>query len=157
MKMLGTGGSTATSLMDGTVLFLGREQSDGPAFCTYLYDSASGKWPATGPMNEPRQNHTATLLADGKVLAVGGQGIAFPGTLSSAELYNPSTKIWTKIPDLLTVPRSFHTATLLPNGKVLIAGGSDAQVINGRVQDYSSTELYDPQLQKGDDKDSPLR
>ena len=58
-------------------------------------------------------------------------------TLSSAELYDPASGTWTATGSLNTA-RYYHTATLLPNGKVLVAGGSDG---SGPL---SSAELYDP-------------
>ena len=91
-----------------------------------------------------RSNHTATTLADGQVLVTGGWGVPAynPGNipaqvLNVAEIYNPATGTWTLTGSLKTA-REYHTATLLPNGKVLVAGGD-----NGSIY-LASVELYDP-------------
>jgi hypothetical protein len=75
------------------------------------------------------------LLPSGKVLVAAG--LSGPGSLpdASAELYDPASGTWTATGSLNTA-RYIHTATLLPNGKVLVAGGQ-----NG---DLASAELYDP-------------
>jgi N-acetylneuraminic acid mutarotase len=112
-------------------------------------------------MNQQRGDHTATLLADGKVLVVGGIGpvpgmaLEFKAALSNAELYDPASGTWTQLASQMATERYYHTATLLPDGKVLIAGGltTDQRRIIGR----SSTELYDPEYQKDAEKTSPLR
>ena len=75
-------------------------------------------WTATGSMVNPRYGHSATLLANGKVLVARGSGLS--GYLG-AELYDPATGAWTATGPMIN-GSDFHTATLLPNGKVLVAG-----------------------------------
>src|SRR5215475_9250839 len=95
---------------------------------------------STGNLTTPRYNHTATLLADGRVLAAGGAYEGFDTDLSSAELYDPATGTWSVTGSLASV-RESHTATLLPNGKVLVAGG----IIRGGYDiPLTGSELYDP-------------
>jgi len=90
-------------------------------------------------LTTPRTEPTATLLPNGKVLVSGGYAtLAGSPVWSSAELYDPSTTSFT-LTGNMAVPRYAHTATLLPNGKVLIAGGSS--VGNSGL---ASAELYDP-------------
>jgi hypothetical protein len=94
-------------------------------------------------MSTTRGSHTATLLTNGKVLVAGGYiDFSFPDYLSSAELYDPNTGVWTNTGSLATA-RAGHTATLLTNGKVLVAGGT---FINGPFTNFTlaSVELYDP-------------
>jgi WD40 repeat protein len=87
-----------------------------------LYDPATGSWSYTGNLNTARINHTATLLPNGKVLVVGGFRNVFDrNSLNSAELYDPTTGKWSNTGSLNTA-RDGQTATLLPNGKVLVAG-----------------------------------
>ncbi|HJR80489.1 MAG TPA: kelch repeat-containing protein [Anaerolineales bacterium] len=91
-------------------------------------------------MNAERAAHSATLLPDGKVLIAGG--FREEGTseiaIASAEIFDPATNSFTPTSDM-NEPRNGHTATLLPNGKVLLAGGWNQQ---GRT---ATAELYDPQ------------
>jgi hypothetical protein len=154
---------TATLLPDGKVLFVGVEMLNSPPSGAFIYDPAGGTWTATSAMTSPRNFHTATLLADGKVLVVGGGVLSqFPNPpignptpraiLSSAELYDPASGKWTELDSHLDCARAEHTATLLPDGRVLITGGCDS--------DYSvtsSTEIFDPEYQKDDGKTSPMR
>ena len=99
-------------------------------------------WIPTGDMIEGRYRQTATLLPDGKVLVAGGGGFRTDGVfaLASAELYDPITRSWAATGNMATV-REGHTATLLPDGKVLVAGG--AQSYDERL---SSAELFDPSI-----------
>lgn len=89
--------------------------------------SIEGTWSPTGSLAGPRLLHTATLLADGRVLATGGYN-------RTSELYNPNTGTWSRTADALDSHRA-ATATPLPDGRVLIAGLGDSGV---------SSELYDP-------------
>ncbi len=92
----------------------------------------------TGNMNTARHNHILLLLPNGKVLITGGAVNANgTGALASAELYDPVAHTFTNVGPM-NVARADHTVTLLPNGKVLVAGGfNDAGVV-------SSAELFDP-------------
>ena len=140
---------TATLLSNGKVLIAGGK-SDGTTYLdtAELYDPTSGTFTAiASTMGSPRDAHTATLLSDGTVLLAGG-GIASTGFLTvtgSADIYNPATNTFTPLAASLSVPRAYHTATLLPSGTVLLVGGgnsSDPSV--GEFQALSSVEIYNP-------------
>jgi N-acetylneuraminic acid mutarotase len=139
-------GHTATLLPSGKVLVAGGLVLPFPApslASTELYDPATNRWSPAAPMIESRTRHTATLLRDGRVLIVGGltvtlqDGGLFPSQLTSAEIYDPKADRWSP-----TAPtdehRLGHTATLLPDGRVLVAGG---QADSGTF--LKSTEIYD--------------
>ena len=138
-----TEGHSVTLLGDGRVLVAG---GDGAMNGAELYDPATGTWTATGNLFEPRSNHTATLLPDGRVLVAGGvSSFATEEVLASAELYDPITGTWTAAARL-TVARHGHTATLLPDGRVLIAGGRGSGPESGGADsvELASAETYDP-------------
>ncbi|MDP8961060.1 MAG: kelch-like protein, partial [Actinomycetota bacterium] len=114
-----------------------------------VFDPSVGAWARAGDMTHPRLGHTMTVLPDGTVLVTGGtgetgtssQGSQSVRPLAAAELFNPATGTWTPVGDLL-VPRFEHTATRLPDGRVLIAGGIGSE--GGAVAAVASAELYDP-------------
>jgi hypothetical protein len=115
------------------------------SFCHVALAQHTGAFTPTGDMMTARAGHTATLLSDGKVLIAGGKGRCGPGsTFFSAELYDPSTGSFTATGNMST-GRYNHTAILLPDGKVLIAGGFCSGVgactLTGPL---ASAELYDP-------------
>ncbi len=85
-----------------------------------LYDPTTGSFTPTGSLAEAREEHTATMLPDGRVLIVGGNSVT--GALTSAEIYDPLTGSFA-VTGSMASPRSMHTATLLPDGTVLVAGG----------------------------------
>jgi hypothetical protein len=87
-------------------------------------------------MGVARAAHAATLLPNGDVLMVGGQGMTDGFSVPSAELYDPTTGTFTAIGSP-TVARQYFTATLLPNGKVLIAGGNMGNI------SLTNAELYE--------------
>jgi uncharacterized protein (TIGR03437 family) len=111
-----------------------------------LYDPATGEWSFTGSLSAPLASHTATLLANGKVLFAGGGflthdgiGISFNPT-KTAQLYDPATGKWS-LTGNLSETRIGHNATLLQDGKVLVAGGC----LDGDCMFYlDSVELFDP-------------
>ena len=145
-------GATATLLRNGKVLIAGGANFDladvGSRILdsTELYDPVTNTFaPAasTATMPLPHWNHTATLLPNGKVLIAGGEllvevvggGLDFflPVPLNATELYDPASNTFTAGPDM-NAAYDHATATLLPNGKVLITSSS----VLG-----TSTELYD--------------
>jgi N-acetylneuraminic acid mutarotase len=135
---------TATLLQTSRVLVAGGFDGSNHLSTAELYDPTTGKWSATGSMNIARDGHTTTLLQNGQVLVAGGFNTSSNGSfnyLSSAELYNPATGTWT-VTGSMSTAREAHTATLLPNGEVLVAGGE--AFINGSPVVFSSAELYNP-------------
>jgi hypothetical protein len=128
---------TAVTLLDGRVLILGDEASD-------IYDPATGSIVPTGSMTDSRtpfapvQEFAAVLLADGRVLVTGGD------RLGTAELYDPATGRFS-LTGSMAVPRYGHTATLLGDGTVLIAGGASRPwPYDFREDGLASAELFDP-------------
>jgi len=158
-------GKTATLLQDGRVLVAGGYNcgdagSDGVWASAELYDPGTGTFSATGSMDEPRSRHTATLLADGRVLITGGitgqspvasVSVVFASyehamtaetaesiTLSSAEVYDPKTGAFSGTGSMGDF-RDSHTATLLGDGRVLVVGGGGEGYAS-----RTSTEVYHP-------------
>ncbi len=154
---------TATLLPDGRVLVVGgiAVASDGapaaPVATAEIYDPQTNTWVSAGSLSLARSGHTATMLPDGKVLIVGGESLASAGTAAptaSAELYDPATNSWSATGSLAT-GRQGHTATLLPDGRVLVVGGQTDLSRGGNLTfvsagqaamvPSSSAEIFDPQ------------
>ena len=136
-------------LPDGRVLVTGSDFSQSVATNnspdSEIYDPATGKWTAAGAMPQRiYANHTLTLLPDGRILAVGGLEILDDGSyvpLSTTEIFDPITNTWSPGPGL-SQPRASHSATLMPDGSVLIVGGISER--NGQQYVTVSTEIIEP-------------
>ena len=141
-------GHTSTKLQDGRVLITGgyiSTQSGDVADAVAeaeVFDPAAGTFRPAGMMITPRGDHTATLLGDGRVLIAGGADRSSLDAesrqvLPNAELFDPKTATFSSVRSLVT-ERANYSATLLPDGRVLVAGGRNQ---NG---DPRTTEIFDP-------------
>ncbi|ADE11688.1 kelch repeat-containing protein [Sideroxydans lithotrophicus] len=144
---------TATLLRDGTVLVAGGYNTVALASAELYTPGATtntGTWTSAGNMGVARRDHTATLLnpaltAGNEVLLIGGgDGL---NDLSSVELYNPAAPVltaWTSYPNILSTPRSYHTATLLNKAANTSANGGKelVLVVGGSIS--STADIYDP-------------
>lgn len=135
-------------LLNGQFLVRGTLQNDFTNFYyphSELYNPTENKWEVTGePQESNREAEVSTLLSSGSILVTGGfnRSNGNEQILSSTEIYNPNYKEW-KYGASMKTARSGHTATMLNNGKVLVAGG----YIGYNFLQFtatSSSELYDP-------------
>jgi hypothetical protein len=136
---------SVTRLSDDRLLGAGGLYAD-------LFDPASGLWTATGMMTEHeamdccdligRNYHLAVLLANGQVLAAGGQD--YNSALSSAELFDPKTGRWSPTGNMVAAADDFFSAldgnwsrhaALTHDGLVLLAGS---------LTERTAVQLYDP-------------
>jgi hypothetical protein len=151
----GRRGHVLTPLPNGQVLVTGGFDTSLPAnylASAEIYDPTLNQWAAPSPspagqatMSSVRAYHTATLLPNGKVVIIGGR-MSTSSLSSSVDLFNAETQSFTPLADIGgngATPRAFHTATLLPSGKIFVAGGQIAGGISGVVA-TNTTELYDP-------------
>lgn len=131
-------GAAAAVLADGRILVVGGTSQNLDTTTprsAEVYDPATGTWTPTGLMLRSRPNgHTATPLADGRVLVVGGDG----GSGVQSELYDPATNSFGTGRTPIVPGRTRHTATRLADGRVLLTGGMTSSGVTPRV------ELYDP-------------
>ncbi len=131
----------AAKLTDGNVLVSGGYSRgfSSNISSSERFNASTGTWSSADSMNTRRQHHTMTALANGGALAVGG-AISSDGTNvstyhSSAEIYDATANRWSNA-GTMSVPRIWHTATLLNDGKVLIAGGQ------GPLGTHASAETF---------------
>lgn len=134
-------------LADGRVLAVGGfgfyagasypEPTAGGTKVAEVYDPSTAEWTEVSGLITGRYDHAATLLADGRVLVTGGSATAgdLPSRLASAEIFDPASNSWTQTGSMAE-PRAWHGALLLPDGRVLVAGGVGSLDM--------STETWDP-------------
>jgi hypothetical protein len=138
---------TATLMTNQRVLVAGGQPAyydtgDFPLSRTELYDPV-GTFTATSPMHVARYAHTSTLMPDGTVLITGGVfGSFLNDSTALGELYNPSIgAFYAQV--YMNAGRSFHRATLLLDGRVLVTGGIDSST-DRNYQILASAEIYNP-------------
>jgi hypothetical protein len=147
---------TATLLPDGRVVLSGgiTQWNSSPltgVASAEVFDPATGLFSATADMGAARLGHTATLLSNGKVLIAGGSATVGVGSaFATAEIFDPATETFAATGSMGTT-RTFHTATLLNDGTVLVAGGDPNDILNLGPTSYgwlpaplASAELFDP-------------
>jgi hypothetical protein len=140
---------TAAMYDDGKVLIAGGfpgGQSTPTNTAEVIDLQGDATWRYVAPMTEPRTSLNATLLPDGKVLVTGGHkgtGINDPANpVYLAEMWDPQTETWSSMASM-TVPRLYHsTATLLPDGRVVCAGGDLATPSGNNREIYSPPYLF---------------
>jgi hypothetical protein len=124
----------ATRLRDGRVLVAGGENDTRMFGDAELYDPATRKWTRTGSLQIARDKHASALLADGRVLLVGGSDRrGWNGQMTSTEIYDPTSGVFTAGPNLGSARFKLHASVAaLPSGGIVVAGGS------------TDVESYDP-------------
>lgn len=137
---------TSTLLNDGSVLVTGGGGASGAGYTlnsAELYSPSVDLWISIAGMSVAREAHAATLLNNGQVLVTGGTQYSpslYYVETNTVELYDPTNRTWTTVGSM-NAKRSFHTATLLKDGKVLVTGGHT--VLFPHV--LNSAEVYDPE------------
>lgn len=133
-------GHSATLLADGRVVVIGGHSDLAAYRSVEIYDPLTGQWSPADDAPTTEYQHSATLLADGRILVAGGL-LQSSAVVASTALFDPSAPAGSQwvVADNLAAVRSSHTASLLPSGEVLLTGGYGAQ-----VQTLSSAELFDP-------------
>ncbi|WP_232287476.1 Kelch repeat-containing protein [Anaeromyxobacter dehalogenans] len=140
---LGLAAAAALRLADGRVLVAGgqsnfRDREDLAA----VWDPADGLWTEPGALAQARAGHALSLLEDGRVLVTGGAWLGrAPGSVVTEELLDPDAAA-SRAPagSAMIQPRAFHTATILRDGRVLVAGGLNSFSGGDAVE----AELFDP-------------
>ncbi|MGA3057780.1 MAG: hypothetical protein ABSE70_07065 [Candidatus Limnocylindrales bacterium] len=139
---------TLTLLSDGHVLAVGGGMEGSPGWASTasaeIFDPTAGSWSLAAPMSAARAFHTATLLPGGEVLVTGGATIynGVHGSVTAmAEIYIPRLNTW-RSAARMSVARYAGAAALLPDNRVLVAGGWSFTA--NTDPSLASAEIYDP-------------
>jgi hypothetical protein len=133
---------SASVLQDGSVMIVGGESDPslagpGEAVLNSVERFRDAGVEQVAPLGVARARHTATALADGGLLVVGGSG-KDGKAMASVERWDPAAQAWRPAAPL-TLPRYHHSATLLQDGRVMIAGG-----VSREGEPVAATEIWDP-------------
>jgi hypothetical protein len=147
-------GSTAVMYLPGKVMKSGSayfpttSTSTPAANTTFVMDATQSapQWQQTSPMHLGRGFQNLTLLPTGEVLSTGGEttldGVVLANAVYPSEIWNPTTQTW-RLAAGLQIPRLYHsTGLLLPDGRVLVAGGG--KDFNKEQANETSAEIYSP-------------
>ncbi len=130
----------AVQLKNGKIMLIGGINASGPLTSSALYDPVANTWDCAivTALPLPLRSHTATLLFDGRVLVTGGNDGG--GEANRSYIYDPGAGAggsWTETdPTPLLEPRLDHTATLLPNGNVMISGGAQSGTVPTSLETF---------------------
>jgi hypothetical protein len=133
----------AAPLTTGEILFTGAQDDPGATSDAKLYDPTTAIVSSTGSLTTARADHVTTLLSDGHLLVAGAQ-VGSGNTLASAEVYDPVTGLSSATGPMNTSRCCGATATLLPDGDVLVAGGIHNDACCGTGPATASAEVYHP-------------
>ncbi len=132
----------AVLLPNGQVMVTGGVGAGGCLAGTELYDPMADRWTTSAPMSAGRSGFSLTLLPNGRVLAAGGSGgNGCAAALDTAEVYDPDLQTWSPAGNLVQARWSSASA-LLPDGKVLLAGGEDPATQASGQSGLTSAELF---------------
>jgi Kelch motif len=107
---------------------------------TEIFDPSTGAFTPGPPMNGPRESPMTTTLPNGDILIAGGADFNDgEDALDTAEVFDPHANTWVDTANTMSTTRTGGGTALLPDGRVLVAGGAAA---NGDI--LSSTDTYDP-------------
>ncbi len=151
------GAGTLLALQDGGALLVGGAPTTfandpyAPTRQVVRLDPRTGTWVKGNDMPDGRGEHTLTTLRDGTILVVGGSGGSLSprqpiATLAQVGRYDPAIDAWTALAPLAQA-RSRHTATLLPDGRVLVVGGAISKTVNSEnagSDPLASAEIFSP-------------
>jgi len=120
-------------------------KTDGATGSAMMAATSKKSENTTVNMSYPRAGHTATLLADGRVLIAGGNNTTIDNpnftTYNNAELFDPSTELFSMVPSTMSVARSEQCAVTMPDKRVLMISGSGEY---GPSPDLSLVDIFDP-------------